>query len=139
MVLLTRSSLESLAKHEQLSLIVDRKHTSTSDTSEDIGTSTLEQGSNSLSSNNLATGIEGGFVLDGLRIFLVNVFWIRSLAMATHFTRSHHHTPTDRIEWVRADTSTSGDRPAEQERGQEITLERTDKEDRLKGVVHPEV
>ncbi len=59
--------------------------------------------------------------------------------MVTHFTRSHHHTPTDSIERVRADTSTSGNSPAEQEGSQEVTLESTDKKYRLKGVVHPEV
>lgn len=59
--------------------------------------------------------------------------------MITHFTRSHHHTPTDSVERVRADTSTSGDTPAEQEGGQEVTLKRTDEENRLERVVHPEV
>ena len=59
--------------------------------------------------------------------------------MVTHFARSHHHTPTDSIERVRADTSTSGDSPAEQEGGQEVTLESADKENRLEGVVHAEV
>lgn len=59
--------------------------------------------------------------------------------MATHFTRSHHHTPTDGIKRVRADTGTSCDSPAEQEGRQEVTLESTDKENRLEGVVHSEV
>lgn len=57
----------------------------------------------------------------------------------THFTRSHHHTTTDCVERVGGDTSTSGDSPAEQERGQEVTLERADEEDGLDGVVHAEV
>lgn len=59
--------------------------------------------------------------------------------MVTHFTRSHHHTPTDSIKRVRADTSTSGDGPAEQEGGQEVALESANKENRLEGVVHSEV
>lgn len=59
--------------------------------------------------------------------------------MVIHFTRSHHHTPTDSVERVRADTSTSGDSPAEQEGGQEVTLENTNEENRLEGVVHSEV
>ena len=63
---LTRSTLEGLAEHEQLNLVVDRKHTSTSDTTENVGTSTLEQRSNALSGNNLTTGIHGGLVFDGL-------------------------------------------------------------------------
>ena len=57
----------------------------------------------------------------------------------TYFTRSHHHTTTDGVERVRADTSTSSDSPAESERSQEITLKRTDKEDRLNRIVHSEV
>ena len=61
------------------------------------------------------------------------------LAMGTHFTRSHHHTPTDSIERVRADSSTGGNSPAEQEGGQEVALQSTNKEDRLERVVHPEV
>ena len=63
---LTRSTLEGLAEHEQLNLVVDRKHTSTSDTTENVGTSTLEQRSNALSGNDLTTGIQGGLVFDGL-------------------------------------------------------------------------
>lgn len=60
-------------------------------------------------------------------------------AMVTHFTRSHHHTPTDSIERVRADTSASGDSPAEQEGSQEVTLKTTDEENRLERVVHSEI
>lgn len=40
---LTRSTLEFLAEHEELSLVVDGEHTSTGDTTEDVGTGTLEQ------------------------------------------------------------------------------------------------
>ena len=64
---------------------------------------------------------------------------INTLSRVTHFTRSHHHTPTNSIKRIRADTSTSGDCPAEQEGSQEVTLESTDKDDGLKGVVHSEV
>ena len=139
MVYLTRSSLESLAEHEQLNLVVDRKHTSTSDTTEDISASTLKQRPNTLSGNDLATGIEGRLVLDGLMTLSVNTSLGRKFAIVTHFTGSHHHTSTDSIERVRADTSTSGDSPAEQEGGQEVTLKDTDEENRLEGVVHSEV
>ena len=59
--------------------------------------------------------------------------------MATHFTGSHHHAPTNSIQRIRANTSTSSDTPAEQEGCQEVTLKRTDEEDRLERVVHPEV
>lgn len=64
--ILTRSTLEGLAEHEQLDLVVNRKHTSTSDTTEDVGTSTLEQRSKPLCGNDLATGIQGRLVLDSL-------------------------------------------------------------------------
>ena len=59
--------------------------------------------------------------------------------MVTHFTRSHHHTPTNGIKRIRADTSTSGDSPAKQEGSQEVTLKSTNKDDGLKGVVHSEI
>ena len=57
----------------------------------------------------------------------------------THFTRSHHHTTTDSVQRIRSDTSTSGDSPAEQEGGEEVTLKRTNENNRLDGVVHAEV
>ena len=57
----------------------------------------------------------------------------------THFTRGHHHTPTDSIKRIRADTSTSSDTPAKQEGGQEVTFKRTNQKDRLKRVVHSKV
>ncbi len=57
----------------------------------------------------------------------------------TYLARSHHHTTTDGIKRVRSNTGTGGDTPAEQERGQEVTLERTDQENRLDGVVQAEV
>ena len=57
----------------------------------------------------------------------------------TYFTRSHHHTTTDSIKRVRADTSTSSDSPAKSERSQEVTLKSTNEEDRLDRIVHAEV
>lgn len=59
--------------------------------------------------------------------------------MATYFSRSHHHTSTDSVEWVGSNTSTGCDSPAEQEGGQEVTLKRTNEEDRLDRIVHSEV
>lgn len=57
----------------------------------------------------------------------------------TNLTRRHHHATTDRVERVRSDTSGSRDSPAESEGSQEVTLEGTDKDDRLDGVVETEV
>jgi hypothetical protein len=63
---LTGSTLELLAEEEELSLVVDGEHTGTGDTTENVGTSTLEERSDTLSGNNLAGGIHGRLVLDGL-------------------------------------------------------------------------
>ena len=41
---LTRSTGVDLAEHHLLQLVVQREHTSTSNTTEDVGTSTLEEG-----------------------------------------------------------------------------------------------
>ena len=57
----------------------------------------------------------------------------------TYLARRHHHATTDGVERVRGDTSTSGDGPSEQERGQEVTLEGTSEKDGLDRVVHAEV
>jgi hypothetical protein len=101
-------------------LIVDGQDTSTGDTTENVGTSTLEERLDTLLGNDLTSSIHGRLVLDGL-------------------TRSHHHTTTDSIQWVRSNTSTSGDTPSEKEGSKEVTLKRTDKDDWLDGVVHTEV
>jgi len=117
---LAGSTLEGLAKHEKLYLIVDGQHTGTSNTTENIGTSTLEERSDTLSSEDLASCIHGALVFDSL-------------------TGSHHHTTTDSVQRVRSNTSTSGDSPTEEERGEEVALKGTNKEDGLQGVVHAEV
>lgn len=57
----------------------------------------------------------------------------------TYLTRGHHHTTTDGIQRVRGNTGTSGDSPAEEERGKEVALKRTNQDDRLDRVVHTEV
>ena len=101
-------------------MIVDGQDTSTGDTTENVGSSTLEERLDTLLGDNLAGGIHGRLVLDGL-------------------TRSHHHTTTDGIERVRGDTGTSGDTPSESEGGEKVALERTDQQDGLDGVVQTEV
>jgi len=65
---LTRSTLELLAEEDELHLVIDGEHTSTCNTTEDVGTSTLEERLDTLSSDDLATGIHGRLVLDGLNI-----------------------------------------------------------------------
>lgn len=54
-------------------------------------------------------------------------------------TRGHHHSSSDGVQRVRSKTSTSGNTPAEQERGKEVVREVTGKEDGLERVVHAEV
>lgn len=117
---LAGTTLEGLSEEEELELIVDGQHTSTGDATENVGTSTLEQGLDTLLGDDLAESIQGRGVLDGL-------------------TRGHHHTPTDGVERVRGNTSTGGDSPTEEERGKEVVGEGTGEEDRLQGVVHAEV
>ena len=101
-------------------MIVDGQHTGTGDTTEDVGSGTLEQRLDTLLGDNLATSVEGRLVLDGL-------------------TRGHHHATTDGVQGVGGDTSTGGDGPSEHEGGGEVTLERADQDDGLQGVVHTEV
>jgi hypothetical protein len=57
----------------------------------------------------------------------------------TYLTRRHHHTTTDSVERIRGNTSTGCDTPAESERSKEVTLEGTDKNNRLERIVHAEV
>ena len=45
--------------------------------------------------------------------------------------RGHHHATTDSVKRVGSKTSTDSNTPTEQEGGEEGTLERTDKNDRL--------
>lgn len=117
---LAGSTLEGLSEEEELELIVDGQDTGTGNTTEDVGTSTLEQGLDTLLGDNLLESVEGRVVLDGL-------------------TRGHHHAPTDSVERVRGDTGTSGDGPTKSERGEEVALKSTNENDRLDRIVHAEV
>lgn len=63
---LTGTTLVGLAEHDKLDLVVDGQDTGTSNTTEDVGTSTLEEGLNTLLSNDGAESVEGRVVLDGL-------------------------------------------------------------------------
>ena len=63
---LTRSTLVGLAEHEELDLVVDRQHTGTGNTTEDISTSSLEEGLDTLGGNDGPEGVQRRVVLDGL-------------------------------------------------------------------------
>merc|ERR1719282_1479185 len=115
-----RATLEGLAEHEELDLVVDGQDTSAGNTTKDVGTGTLEEGLDALLSDNLGSSVHGRLVLDGL-------------------ARGHHHTTTDGVERVRGNPGSGGDSPAEEERSKEVALERADEDDRLDGVVESEV
>lgn len=111
---------EGLAEEDDLELVIDREHTSTGDTTEDVSTSTLEEGLDALLGDDLLGGVEGALVLDGL-------------------TRRHHHATTDGVKRVRGNTGTGGDAPTEDEGGKEVVLESTGQDNGLDRVVHAEV
>ena len=69
---LAGSTLEGLAEHEQLDLVIDGQYTGTSDTAENVGTSTFEEGPNTFLGDDLAASVEGGLVLDGLGKHLIS-------------------------------------------------------------------
>ncbi|KAI6751791.1 hypothetical protein HG531_006487 [Fusarium graminearum] len=95
-------------------------YTGTGNTTENVGTSTLEERLDTLLGDNLAGSVHGVLVLDGL-------------------TGGHHHTSADSVKRVRGDTGTSGDDPTKSERGKEVALEVTGEDDGLDRVVHSEV
>jgi hypothetical protein len=64
---LARATLELLSEEDELDLIVDGQDTGTGDTTENVGTSSLEQRLGTLSGNNLIESIQGRLVLDGLK------------------------------------------------------------------------
>jgi len=107
------------SEHEDLELIVTRKDTSTSNGTENVSTSTLEERLVTLVLDDFTEAVEGGVVLDGS-------------------TGGHHHTTTDSVNGVGSKTSTSGNSPAKSEVNQEVVLVLSGKS-RLEGVVHTEV
>ena len=60
--------LEGLAEHEELGLVVDGQDTGTGNTTEDVGSGTLEERLDTLLGDDLATSVDGRLVLDGLEI-----------------------------------------------------------------------
>jgi len=59
--------------------VIDGQDTSTGDTTENVGTSTLEERSDTLSSHDLSGSIEGALVLDGLEFLVRFVLHMRNL------------------------------------------------------------
>ena len=102
-VLLT--ALINLAEHNGLEGVVASQYTGTSDTTEDIGASALEESLGTTLSDDLLTGIEHGLVV---------------FAGA----RCHHHATADSIDGVRSQTSDGCNGPTEKERREEVAFER---------------
>ena len=73
----TRTTRVDLAEHDLLELVVERQDTSTSNTTEDVGTRTLEERLHALLGNDLRAGIEHRLVVNTS-------------------TRGHHHATTKR-------------------------------------------
>jgi len=61
---LTGSARVDLAEHNLLKLVIQGEHTSTGNTTEDIGTSTLEQRFGTFLGNNLGTSIKHRLIVD---------------------------------------------------------------------------
>lgn len=102
-----------------MDVIVTGDGTSTGNTSEDISTSTLEEGEGTFLGDNLLGTIDGTVVLDGL-------------------TGGHHHSSSDGIDGIRSQTSEDGNGPANTEVNVEVVLQVTG-EQGLDGVVETEV
>lgn len=117
---LARSTAVDLAEHEDLELVVEREYTCTGDTTENVGTCTLEERLGALLGDDLRTGVEHGLVVDGR-------------------SGRHHHATTNSIERIRSKTSTNSNTPSEEEGGEEASLELTDENNRLKRVVDTKV
>jgi len=116
---LTASITEFLSEDEDLQLIITSQDTSTGNGTENIGTSTLEEGFNTFLFDDHIEGLEGARVLNSL-------------------SRGHHHTTTDSINGIRSKTSTNGDTPSEHEVGKEVIF-KISGEDGLDGIVHTEI
>jgi len=92
-----------LAKDDHLELVIPSKDTSASNSTEDVRTSTLEEGLGALLCNNLLEGIQGTVVLGSL-------------------TRCHHHTTANSINGVQGKASTKFYTQGKQEVGKQVGL-----------------
>jgi len=109
-----------LAEHELLELVVKRQDTGTGNTSEDVGSGTLEERLDTLLGDDLRSSVDHRLVVDGT-------------------TRGHHHSSSDSVKRVGSETGTGGDTPTKEERGEEVALKRTNKDNGLDRVVETEV
>ena len=103
-----------------LELVEAGQHTSTSNTTENVGTSALEERHDTLVLHDLQTAVNGRFVLDGL-------------------AGGHHHATTDRVQGVRGNAGGNGHNPAQGKGGHERVAQRANQDQRLQRVVEAEV
>ncbi|CAL9769403.1 unnamed protein product [Musa acuminata subsp. burmannicoides] len=93
-----------LPKDNQLQLVVASKHTGTSYSTEDVCTSTLEQGLGSLVLQNLGESVQRALVLDS-------------------FSGGHHHSSPYRVNRIRCKASSVGDQPTQSKARKETILQ----------------
>merc|ERR1719430_404328 len=101
-----------------LELVETSEHTSTGNTSQHVGTSSLHHGHEAFVSQDLSAAINGALVLDAA-------------------TGGHHHTSPDSINGVGHQTSSNSHSPAEEEG--ESNASTISNKDGLQGVEHAEV
>merc|ERR1719430_2442407 len=101
-----------------LELVETSEHTSTGNTSQDVGTSSLHHGHEAFVSQDLSAAVNRALVLDAA-------------------TGGHHHTSPDSINGVGHQTSSNSHSPAEEEG--ESNVSTISNEDGLQGVEHAEV
>merc|ERR1712129_328942 len=104
---------------EGLELVESSEHTSTSNATEDVGSSSLHHAHETLVLQNLHAAVNGALVLGTA-------------------SRGHHHPPPDGINGVGHETSSDGHGPSEQERSSNAGVLASDK-NRLEGVKETEV
>merc|ERR1712183_830546 len=101
-----------------LELIKSSQHTSTSNTSKNVGTGSFHHGHEPFVLQNLDTTVNGAFVLNST-------------------TRGHHHSPSDRVHGIGHKSSSNGNTPAKKEGQANICT--VTKEDGLESVKHAKV
>lgn len=97
----TRSVL--LSKEKYLQLVITREHTSASNSTKNVGTSTLEQRLGTLVLQDLLEGIQRTLVLDSL-------------------SGCHHHSSSNGVNGIGCKPSTIGDDPTQGKTSKEVIL-----------------
>merc|ERR1719309_1582021 len=101
-----------------LELVKSSQHTSTGNTSENVGTGSFHHGHEPFSLHNLDSTVNGALVLDST-------------------TRGHHHTSSDGVNGIGHEASGDSYSPAKKEGGKDISV--LANQDRLEGVKQAEV